>query len=114
MAGAVRQIAPHRGDREDLLRVDIALHQRPGDQRPDLLLIVAVAILLIEFVHQRVERYGLAYRRDCLAYLFIRDGFELGVVEHGQHRRGARQLLGQHLLQVRLPGLVWSRGIQQR
>ena len=114
IAGAVCQIGPHRRDWINLPRRNISFHQRAGNHRPHLLFIVAVTIFLIEFVDQGVKRYGFPGSRNCLTNLRIRNRFKLCIVHHRQHGGGARQLLAEHFLQVRLTGLVRPRRVEQR
>ena len=108
----VRQIPPHGRDRKNLPGRNAAIHQRAGNQRANLFFIVAVAVFLIELIHQCVQRHGFPHRRNGLAHLFIRNGFQLGVIHHRQYGRSARQLFIKHLLQVRLPGFIRAGRIQ--
>ena len=114
IAGAVCQVGPHGRDRVNLSRRNIPFHQRAGNHRPYLLFIVAVTIFLIEFIDQGVKRHGFPRRRNCLPNLGVGNGFKLGIVHHRQHGGGARQLLAEHFLQVRLTGLVRPRRVEQR
>ena len=61
------------------------LHQSPGNHRLHLSFIVTVAILLIELVHQRIQRHRFADAKHRLPDFFIGYGLELRIIHHRQH-----------------------------